>query len=259
VNLAYTIIRSPIDGVVISRNVDVGQTVAASLQAPTLFTIAENLAKMQIHTNVAEADIGRVQPQMPVTFTVDAFPRERFEGVVSQIRNAPQTVQNVVTYNVVVDVENPGQRLRPGMTANVTFVYAETGEVLRVANAALRFRPPPELLPPETPGSKRKKGSPGGLPRAASNPAQPARGGPARAAERRTVWVLEEGMPRPVSIRVGLSDGTFTEVKGGSLGEGDRVITDMTGPAPRAAPRAPGMPPRPAGDRPHGRGILRRL
>ncbi len=146
VNLAYTTIVSPIDGVVISRNVDVGQTVAASLQAPTLFTIAEDLAKMQVHANVAEADIGRIRNGMVITFSVDAYPREQFKGVVQQVRNSPQTLQNVVTYDVVVNVDNPDLRLKPGMTANVTFVYAESDEVLRVPNAALRFRPPPALL-----------------------------------------------------------------------------------------------------------------
>jgi len=262
VNLAYTIIRSPIDGVVISRNVDVGQTVAASLQAPTLFTIAEDLAKMQIHTNVAEADIGRVRPRMTISFSVDAYPREHFSGEVSQIRNSPQTVQNVVTYDVVVDVENPSLRLRPGMTANVNFVYAETGEVLRVSNAALRFRPPRELLPAE--GS----GSGWGAARAAGRPAgAPGHGGkggggssghqPGKpAAERRTVWVLEDGVPRPVSIRVGLSDGTRTEVSEGALREGDQVITEMSGSlGPAAGPRPPGLPGR--GGR--GRGIVRHL
>src|SRR5512136_479710 len=146
VNLAYTNIVSPTNGTVISRNVDVGQTVAASLQAPTIFVIAEDLAKMQVDTSVAEADVGRLRPGMAATFTVDAYPSEVFRGVVRQIRNAPQTVQNVVTYDAVIDVENPELKLKPGMTANVTFVYAEKEDVLRVPNAALRFKPPPGLL-----------------------------------------------------------------------------------------------------------------
>src|SRR5512133_3066104 len=146
VNLAYTKIVSPTDGVVISRNVDVGQTVAASLQAPTIFVIAEDLARMQVDTNVAESDVGKLQSGMDATFTVDAYPGERFRGTVRQIRNAPQTVQNVVTYDAVIDVRNPDLKLRPGMTANVSFVWAQRQDVLRVPNAALRFRPTRELL-----------------------------------------------------------------------------------------------------------------
>src|SRR5690242_2777614 len=145
VNLEYSTIKSPIDGVVISRSVDVGQTVAASLQAPTLFTIAEDLGKMQVDTSVAEADVGKLRPDMPATFLVDAYPQERFRGRVRQIRNAPQTVQNVVTYDAVIDVDNPDLKLKPGMTANVTFVFAEKNDVVRVPNAALRFRPPSDL------------------------------------------------------------------------------------------------------------------
>ena len=146
VNLGYTTIVSPIGGTVISRNVDVGQTVAASLQAPTLFTIAEDLRKMQVHTAVSEADVGKLAAEMPATFTVDAYPREKFRGVIRQIRDAPQTLQNVVTYDAVIDVDNDALKLKPGMTANVTFVYAERHDVLRVPTAALRFRPPAELL-----------------------------------------------------------------------------------------------------------------
>src|SRR5262249_16962441 len=141
-NLKYTVIKSPISGIVISRSVDVGQTVAASLQAPTLFTIAEDLKKMQVDTSVAEADVGKLSADMPATFTVDAFPGERFKGKVRQIRNAATAVQNVVTYDAVIDVDNAELKLRPGMTANVTFVYAQKDNALRVPNAALRFRMP---------------------------------------------------------------------------------------------------------------------
>ncbi|MCU1276758.1 MAG: secretion protein HlyD, partial [bacterium] len=151
VNLDYTTIISPTDGTVISRAVDVGQTVAASLQAPTLFTIAQDLTKMQVDTSVAEADVGKLKPQMAATFTVDAYPAERFRGTVRQIRNAPTTVQNVVTYDAVIDVDNSDLKLKPGMTANVTFVFAEKRDSLRVANAALRFKPPAELLAPAAP------------------------------------------------------------------------------------------------------------
>src|SRR5258708_35381389 len=137
--------RSAVVGVVIPGAMDVGQTVAASLSAATLFTIAEDPAKVPVDTNVAEADVGKPQPDMPSTFTVDAYPQERFKGKVRQIRNFPQNVQNVITYDAVIDVDNSGLKLKPGMTANVTFTYAEKTDVLRVPNAALRFRPPADL------------------------------------------------------------------------------------------------------------------
>ncbi len=141
VNLKHTRITAPVNGIVISRNVDVGQTVAASLQAPTLFTIAQDLTDMQVETNVSEADIGRVQIGQPATFTVDAFPQLTFQGKVTEIRNAPQTIQNVVTYNVIVRVKNPDLKLRPGMTANVSILVAHRENVLKIPNAAFRFRP----------------------------------------------------------------------------------------------------------------------
>ena len=140
-NLRYTTIRSPVNGTVISRNVDVGQTVAASLQAPTLFTIAKDLTEMQVDTNFSEADIGRIEQRQEATFTVDAYPEITFRGSVSEIRNAPQTVQNVVTYDVVIRVANPELKLKPGMTANVSIVVAHQENVLKIPNAALRFRP----------------------------------------------------------------------------------------------------------------------
>src|SRR5436190_12346142 len=145
VNLNYTTIVSPTTGVVISRSVDVGQTVAASLSAPTLFLIAEDLTKMQVDTSVAEADIGKLKSGMDATFTVDAYPARTFKGTIRQIRNAPQTQQNVVTYDAVIDVSNPDLALRPGMTANITFIYDHRDSALRVANAALRFQAPPEM------------------------------------------------------------------------------------------------------------------
>ena len=151
-NLNYTTIRAPVDGVVVSRAVDVGQTVAASLQAPTLFTIAQDLTKMQVETSVDEADIGRIKLEDHASFTVDAFPGQTFEGVVAQIRKAPLVQQNVVTYTVVISVDNPGGRLLPGMTANVKLVYAEKPNVLKVPNAALRFRPPGSDAGPSAPG-----------------------------------------------------------------------------------------------------------
>ena len=145
VNLEYTDIISPIDGVVISRAVDVGQTVAASLSAPTLFTIAQDLRQMQVDTSVTEGDVGKLKAGMPATFVVDAYPSKKFKGTIRQIRNAPVSVQNVVTYDAVIDVENPDLDLKPGMTANVSVVYAERVDVVAVPNAALRFRAPPAL------------------------------------------------------------------------------------------------------------------
>src|SRR5450631_1068653 len=146
VNLGMTRIVSPTDGTVISRSVDVGQTVAASLSAPTLFVIAQDLREMQVDTSVAEADVGKLSTGMPATFTVDAFTGEHFRGKIRQIRNAPTTLQNVVTYDAVIDVANPDLKLRPGMTANITFIAAEREGVVRVPNAALRFRPTPEIF-----------------------------------------------------------------------------------------------------------------
>ncbi len=230
VNLAYTSIVSPTNGIVISRNVDVGQTVAASLQAPTIFVIAEDLAKMQVDTSVAEADVGRLQAGMTATFNVDAYPSETFQGVVRQIRNSPQTVQNVVTYDAVIDVANPDLKLRPGMTANCTFVYAQKDDVLRVPNAALRFRPPADML-----AAAGRNGSRGGGAAGAAGPG--ARGGAVRTAslggdtpDRRTIWVMRDGKPAPLHIRVGISDGSVTEVVEGTLAPGDQVITDAAGP-----------------------------
>ena len=164
-NLDYTTIRAPVDGVVVSRAVDVGQTVAASLQAPTLFTIAQDLTKMQVETSVDEADIGRIKLEDRATFTVDAFPGQTFAGIVAQIRKAAQIVQNVVTYTVVIAVDNPAGRLLPGMTANVKLVYAEKPSVLKVPNAALRFRPAGADAGPATPGRGGASPSAGQTPR----------------------------------------------------------------------------------------------
>jgi HlyD family secretion protein len=162
-NLNYTTIRAPVNGVVVSRAVDVGQTVAASLQAPTLFTIAQDLTKMQVETSVDEADIGRVKLEDRATFTVDAFPGQTFNGIVTQLRKAPLVVQNVVTYTVVISVDNPGERLLPGMTANVKLVYDQKDNVLKVPNAALRFRPAGSDAPPATaPGGAGGGGPQGG-------------------------------------------------------------------------------------------------
>lgn len=221
INVNYTTITSPISGTVISRSVDVGQTVAASLAAPTLFTIAEDLQKMQVDTSVAEADVGKLKSGMPATFTVDAYPSERFRGTVRQIRNAPQTVQNVVTYDAVIDVSNPDLKLKPGMTANVTFVYAEREDVVTIPNAALRFRPPASALNGVDAG------------------AAPVRKSRDRSLDQRTAWSLKDGKPQELTIKVGVTDGTQSEVLEGPLQPGDQVITDVQGGAPSAAPQTP--------------------
>ncbi|HEU5247577.1 MAG TPA: efflux RND transporter periplasmic adaptor subunit [Candidatus Udaeobacter sp.] len=223
-DLEHCTITSPIDGVVISRSVDVGQTVAASLQAPVIFAIANDLTKMQIDANVAEADVGVVKINQKVDFTVDAFPMETFHGKVVQVRNAPITVQNVVTYDTVIGVNNPELKLKPGMTANVSIIVAHNDEVLQIKNAALRYRPPNA-----TPVEIRKAG-PGRMGRPAGG-----RGGPQEGAQR-TVYVLPSGAshPEPRQIKTGISDGIMTEVVEG-LKEGDRVVTAELG-AAMAAP-----------------------
>ena len=263
INLAYTTIFSPTDGVVISRNVDVGQTVAASLQAPTLFSIAEDLRKMQVDSSVAEADVGKLRPGMEASFFVDAYPSERFSAVVRQIRNAPQTVQNVVTYDAVLDVNNPDLKLKPGMTANITFITAQRADVLRVPNAALRFRPPPEMLARLSKGASGKAGPGdasaqtdngggagrrGGAGRGAGGGWQRGQGRNAAAGgtgelptpDRKTVWVLRDDQPVPVPFRAGVTDGTLTEVTEGELHEGDQVITGASGGTTPAGGQAPG-------------------
>jgi HlyD family secretion protein len=202
-NLRYTRILSPVDGVVISRNVDIGQTVAASFQTPTLFTIAQDLTKMQIDTNIAESDIGVVKMGQDVEFTVDAYPDITFKGKVWQKRQAPITVQNVVTYDVVIQVDNRDLKLMPGMTANVSVIIQTRSDVLRITNAALRFR-----LSERPAGSGAKPGA------GASEKKGPA------------VWVLENNKPKRVSITPGISDGTYTEIVSGDLKEGQQVIVE---------------------------------
>jgi len=204
INLRYAKIVSPVDGTVISRNVDVGQTVAASFQTPTLFNIAQDLTKMQIDTNVDEADIGKIKVDQPVDFTVDAYADITFKGKVSEVRSAPTTVQNVVTYDVVVKVDNPDLKLKPGMTANVSIILADKKGVLRIPNAALRFRPAEK-------GAEREKGKEG-----------LAQKGPG-------VWVLENKKPKRTDIATGISDGNYTEILSGGLKEGIGVIVQATG------------------------------
>ena len=201
-NLGYTKIVSPVDGTVVSRNVDVGQTVAASFQTPTLFTIAQDLTKMQIDTSVDEADIGKVKVGDAVDFTVDAYPDITFKGKVGQVRISPITVQNVVTYDVVVMVDNPELKLKPGMTANVSIVVSEKKAVLKIPNAALRFRP----VSAETGQAGRRRAAAQG-------------GGPG-------VYMLAGDTPRRIPVTVGMSDGNYTEVTGGALKEGQEVIVE---------------------------------
>ena len=195
-NLRYTKIVSPVDGTVVSRNVDVGQTVAASFQTPTLFTIAQDLTKMQIDTNVDEADIGRIGVGQDAKFTVDAYPESTFRGTVGQVRIAPIIVQNVVTYDVVITVDNTDMKLKPGMTANVSIIVDTKKNVLKVPNGALRFRPTEKT----TAGPTAQKG-PG-------------------------VWIEENGKPKRVPIKPGISDGTFTEILSGDLKDGQPVFVE---------------------------------
>jgi HlyD family secretion protein len=207
-NLNYTKIRAPVSGIVISRNIDVGQTVAAAFQAPVLFYIAKDLRQMQVDTSVGESDVGRLRPGMPVSFMVDAFPNQRFTGTVRQIRNSAQTIQNVVTYDAVIDVDNSELKLKPGMTANIEFVVATQSNVIRIPNTALLFRPDPALL-------QRLHIA---APQSVMNLQSAAK----------TIWVLRNGKPEPVSVRTGISDGSFTAVIQGDIQPGDALITDMT-------------------------------
>jgi HlyD family secretion protein len=204
-NLGFTTIVSPINGIVISRNVDIGQTVAASFQTPTLFVIAQDLQRMQVDTNVSEADVGRLFPGMQATFTVDGYPGQPFAGTLRQIRNASQTVQNVVTYDAVINVDNSKLLLKPGMTANVTFVVAKKDRVMRIRNAAVRFRPDRQLLQKLGLNDETRSASP----------------------EDKVVWALRGGKPAPVPVTTGISDGTWTELIRGELQPGDALITDM--------------------------------
>ena len=201
VNLSHTIIRAPIDGIVISRNVDVGQTVAASMSAPVLFVIAKDLSRMRVNASIDESDIGRIADAQPVTFTVDAYPGERFTGTVSQVRLEPKVESNVVSYVTIIDVANRDMKLKPGMTANVTVEVARQNSTLRVPTSALRFQPATDATA------------------ATGEPAR--RRGGARASQ---VWVLADGTLHPIPVEPGLSDGTTTAVSG-ELDERMRVVT----------------------------------
>jgi HlyD family secretion protein len=245
-NLRYTDILAPTDGIVISRAVNVGQTVAASLSAPVIFTIAQDLRAMEVHTNIAESDIGRLRAGMDASFTVDAYPTERFRGRIREIRNAPQVVQNVVTYDAVIDVENAELKLKPGMTATVNIVSERRDGVLRVPNAALRFRPDALAARPAGVGGVSRAGGAAGR---SGSMAAGAAGGPS-ARERpdrdpalRSIYVLVDKESVRREVKVGLSDGGFTEVTGGELREGDLVITGIEGQSGGSGGR-PGGPPR---------------
>jgi len=227
-DLSYTKIISPVDGIVISRNVDVGQTVSASLQAPTLFVIAENLTKMQVNASVVEADIGKVSVGQKATFTVDAFIDKKFTGEVTQVRNAPITVQNVVTYDVIIGVENSDLKLKPGMTANVSILTAYKDNTLKIPNAAFRFRPDfdknkdtADILTTYVESTKNEKRNEGGI----------------------YVWVLSKNdKPGAVPVKIGITDGNFTEIIDGNLKEGDQIIMGVASKEKRSSTEA--RPPR---------------
>ena len=252
VNLAHTTITSPIDGIVVSRDVNVGQTVAASLSAPTLFTIAGDLTQMQVIANIDQADIGVVEQAKSVRFSVDAFPGKDFDGQIQEMRLNPVNVQNVVTYNVVIDVNNPDQKLKPGMTANLTITIDERNNVLKVPNSALRF------TPTDASGQRIGRGSGGGGnaggrrsqdaqqtgdASGATTPGQTVQGGGRQGGQRnfapasapvlegqtRSIWVMgQDGKLQSRRIKVGLTDGASTEVVEGSLQEGEMVVTGQT-------------------------------
>ncbi len=222
-DLNHTQITAPVDGIVIARHMDVGQTVAASFQSPTIFEIAQDLTKMQVDTNVDEADVGQVKLGQPARFTVDAYPGTTFQGSVTQIRQAPINVQNVITYDMVVAVGNPDLKLFPGMTANVKILTNQEDNVIKVPNIALRFRP--------------ADAKPDTSVRAAGRKQDPSS----------TVWILgPDGKPLAVKVKLGITDGSFTAVESGDLKPGDRVITSSASKtagtaAPAARPRGPGF------------------
>jgi HlyD family secretion protein len=258
VDAEHTVIASPIDGVVIARNVDVGQTVAASLQAPVLFVIANDLRELQVNASIDEADVGRVQTGQEVEFRVDAYPDQTFPGRVQQVRLQPTTVQNVVTYNAIISVDNPQQRLMPGMTATVSIVVRRADDVLRIPAATLRFRP--EGFDPS---QRQRQGQDNGTAAAAGPGNRPERTGGTRGAgggagrgwtggrgaagepgtRSQTVFVLnEKGEPQPARVRLGISDGQFVEVREG-LDQGARVVTGAETDATRGAAARPAASP----------------
>jgi HlyD family secretion protein len=240
-NLNYTVIRSPIDGTVVARNVDVGQTVAASLQAPTIFTIAQDLKKMLVYTKTDESDVGNIRPGKQVTFKVDAFPKESFHGTVSQVRMNPTTVQNVVTYDTMIEFDNPELKLFPGMTAYVTIPVATVQNVLKLPNTALRYKPP--MSPEEVmrlyaqygideaqPENSSQGGQSGGTPE--SNITRVPR------ATTVVVWKWHpDNTMEPVKVSLGITDHAFTEITAvlkGSLKENDDLVVRSISSKPSA-------------------------
>jgi HlyD family secretion protein len=244
-NLDYTIIRSPTDGTVVARNVELGQTVAASLQAPTIFTIAQDLTKMLVYTKTDESDVGNIRPGRPVTFKVDAFPKETFHGVVKQVRMNPTTIQNVVTYDTIIEFDNPDLKLFPGMTAYVTIPVATVESVLKVPNTALRYKPPLSL---EEIGAIYAKyridaGQPPRGEESADAKSTSASSNGTRAPKRdaAVVWKLHaaDNTMEPVKISLGITDHSYTEVVSlvnGTLKEGDELIVRSV----LTKPKAPG-------------------
>ncbi|OGU15232.1 MAG: efflux transporter periplasmic adaptor subunit [Geobacteraceae bacterium GWC2_53_11] len=222
-NLRYSVIRSPVDGVVISRAVDVGQTVAASFSTPTLFTIAQDLTKMQIEVSVDEADISRIQLHQKATFTVDSYPEQTFRGNVIQIRSAPIITQNVVTYVVVVTVDNSDLKLKPGMTANVSIEVAKKDGVLMLPPAALRFKP-------KAKGDEAKGKSTGAGDRSGASGQRPAGGkGGSGKGKGQQVYLLKEGKPVAMAVKTGIANNNSIELVEGDLKEGDDVIIEQVG------------------------------
>ena len=256
-DLDHTRISSPVDGVVIARSVDMGQTVQASYSAPTLFTIAQDLSKMHVETNIDESDISRVQEGQEATFTVDAYPGTVFRGTVMQVRRSPVNVQNVITYTVEIAVDNPDGKLFPGMTANVRLVTDHLSAAIKIPSAALRFRPPDDLLPADAKNTDKKKGDGksdsnqarggdgkfdpsqfkgrgggGGFGRngGGGGGGQGGQGGGAARPQFQTVYTLDEkGQLKAERIRTGISDGNFVAMTGGDLKEGDVLITGIEG------------------------------
>jgi HlyD family secretion protein len=210
--------------------------VAASLQAPTIFTLAEDLRKMQVEAHVGESDVAKLAPGMPVSFTVDAFPGRKFEGRLRQVRNAAETVQNVVTYTAIVDVDNPRLELRPGMTATVSFIVADKSDVIRLPNAALRFRPSREALGRPPAGAPAGNARPAGRPAGGASP------------DRKLVFTVENGTLHPQRVRVGVTDGSTTELVEGAITEGMALVTD----ASDATTTTPATPPPGIGGGPTG-------
>lgn len=229
-NLRYSVIRSPVDGVVISRAIDVGQTVAASFSTPTLFTIAQDLTKMQIEVSVDEADISRIVLQQKASFTVDSYPEQTFIGKVIQIRSAPIITQNVVTYVVVVNVDNSDMKLKPGMTANVSIEVAKKDDVLKLPPAALRFKPKMQGDETKAKAGGDRSGASAQPPAGGGRPNGGGKGAPGKSKERsQKVYLLKEGKPSAVPVKTGIANNNSIELIEGDLKEGDEVIIGQEG------------------------------